>query len=101
MRAKETGMIEIREYWTRKEVARLSTIPCTVSNHNEALRRTMQERDDAEDEIRALRAERDRLATDLGVRASLLEQVADGLVAPTREAIQQRHDEMYAELRKK
>lgn len=48
----------------------------------------------------ALRAERDRLATDLGVRASLLEQVSDGLVAPTREAIQARHDEMYEELRK-
>jgi hypothetical protein len=47
--------------------------------------------------IRALTAERDRLATDSGIKSLLLEQVADGTLAPTRDAIQARHDALWAE----
>jgi hypothetical protein len=51
------------------------------------------------EERAALVAERDRLATDSGIKSILLEQVADGTLAPTRDAIQARHDELWEEAR--
>jgi hypothetical protein len=53
------------------------------------------------DEWEALRAERNRLATDSGIKSLILEQVANGAIAPTRDAIQARHDQLWVEATKK
>ena len=49
----------------------------------------------------ALRAERDRLATDLGIRSEILEEVANGTTPATRTSIQARHEQLWAEIAKK
>jgi hypothetical protein len=51
--------------------------------------------------VSALTAERNRLATDSGIKSEILEEVANGTTAPTREAIQARHDRLWVEASKK
>lgn len=53
------------------------------------------------EDVFAIMAERDRLALDAGISTILLEGIADGLVAPTRDAIAARRAELYAIARKK
>ena len=52
-------------------------------------------------ELVSLRAERDRLATDLGIRSEILEEVANGTTPATRTSIQARHEQLWAEIAKK